>query len=290
VSGEYEPHPTVPPPANPPAGWVPRDRRAPAEPTATEPAEPAATTGPVEPAATTGLPIGDGGGVPPTALRLKVELLVMLFATAVPGLVLGLRGFTDPERIDTDIAVLDLIAAFFAALGPAAVAVYLLWRDGRLSVAGFDRRPVREVAGYGLLGGVCAVLALWSGAVVLTVLYAIVGADPAEPGSSDVTLTVGTVVAAILIAVAAGVGEEIVYRAYSITRLEELGWVRTAIWAPWAVFTVQHLYQGPEAIVLIGAVAGTFVWLYRWQRSVWPVIVAHVLYDLFVLLLVATIG
>jgi len=29
-------------------------------------------------------------------------------------------------------------------------------------------------------------------------------------------------------------------------------------------------------------VAATFVWLYRWQPSVWPVMVAHAAYDIFV--------
>ena len=107
---------------------------------------------------------------------------------------------------------------------------------------------------------------------MLTTLLAAFGVEPAERDGEGVAFSVGSVVAGVLIALVAGVGEEIVYRAYAISRLEELGWVRAAIWAPWAVFTVQHVYQGPIAILVIGAVAATFVWLYRWQRSVWPVI------------------
>jgi membrane protease YdiL (CAAX protease family) len=226
---------------------------------------------------------------PPAELRLKVELGVVFFLSAVPGLVLGLRGFTDPESVDTDIAVLDLIAAILAALGPAAVAVYLLWRDGRLSAAGFDRRPARWIAGYSALGFVCAVIALLCVALVAFTVLTAVGAAPDEE-SEDLTITIGSVLAGIAIALVAGVGEEIVYRAYAITRFEELGWARAAIWVPWAVFTIQHLYQGPLAVLFVGTVAGTFVWLYRWQRSVWPVVVAHVLYDLFVLFVLATAG
>ena len=74
------------------------------------------------------------------------------------------------------------------------------------------------------------------------------------------------------------------FRAYAITRMEEAGYGRAAVWAPWAVFTVLHLYQGPVALLVIGAVAGIFVWLYRWKRSIWPVMVAHALYDLTILL------
>jgi membrane protease YdiL (CAAX protease family) len=227
------------------------------------------------------LPRGVAGG-PATEVRLKVELLVMLFLTAVPGLVLGLRGFTDPQSVDTDVPVLDLVAALFIALGPAAVATYMLWRDGRLGAAGFGRRSLKWIAGYGALGAVCAVIALLSAAVLLSMVLAIVGVEPPQRDVDDVALSVGSVVAGILISLVAGVGEEIVYRAYAISRLEELGWMRAAVWAPWAVFTVQHVYQGPAAILIIGGVAATFVWLYRWQRSVWPVMVAHAAYDMFV--------
>ena len=268
MTGDYEPIPTVPPPTHPPEGWV--------EPPRSPAVEPAV----VEPVAGTG---------PPAELRLKVELAVVFFLSAVPGLVLGLRGFTDPESIDTDIAVLELLAAILAALGPAAVAVYLLWRDGRLSAAGFDQRPLRWIAGYGALGFVCAVIALMCVALVAVTVLTAVGAEP-DGETERLTITLGSVLAGIAIALVAGVGEEIVYRAYAITRFEELGWVRAAVWVPWAVFTVQHLYQGPIAVLAVGAVAGTFVWLFRWQRSVWPVVVAHVLYDLFVLFVLATAG
>jgi membrane protease YdiL (CAAX protease family) len=268
VTGDYEPIPTVPPPTHPPAGWV-------------EPPRPSAEAAAVQELT--------AASAPPTELRLKIELAVVFFLSAVPGLVLGLRGFTDPESVDTDIAVLDLIAAILAALGPAAVAVYLLWRDGRLSVAGFDRRPARFIAGYGAVGFVCAVIALLCVAIVAFTVLTAVGAEPDEE-SERLTITIGSVLAGIAIALVAGVGEEIVYRAYAITRFEELGWPRAAVWVPWAVFTVQHLYQGPMAVLAVGAVAGVFVWLYRWQRSVWPVVVAHVLYDLFVLFVLATAG
>ena len=38
------------------------------------------------------------------------------------------------------------------------------------------------------------------------------------------------------------------FRAYAITRLEQLGWKRAAFIVPGAVFTVLHLYQGVIAI------------------------------------------
>ena len=164
--------------------------------------------------------------------------------------------------------------------------MYLLWRDGRLEAAGFGRRPAGFIAGYGALGGVCCMLAVLGVGIVLNMIILVAGGDLDETVDEDTfELTVGTAAAGLAIALVAGVGEEIVYRAYAISRMEEAGYVRAAVWAPWAVFTLQHLYQGPLALLVIGSVAGVFVWLYRWKRSIWPVMVAHAFYDVVILLL-----
>jgi membrane protease YdiL (CAAX protease family) len=230
------------------------------------------------------------GVVGPASVRrrvLRVELAAMAFLAAVPSAVFALRGITDPIEVDLDIPVLELVASLLAALGPAVIAVYLLWRDGRLQAAGFGRRPLSFVAGYGALGALCCFIALWTVAVVVALVVTAAGGDLTVADEDTIELTTGTVVAVVALSLTAGVGEEVVYRAYAISRMEEAGFVRAALWAPWAVFTLEHLYQGPAALLFIGAVGGVFVWLYRWKRSVWPVMAAHALYDIGVLLLAA---
>jgi len=224
-------------------------------------------------------------GPPPARRRvLRVELAVMAFLAVVPSFVLALEGLTDPTTVDLEIGVVDLVAALLAALGPAAVAMYLLWRDGRLDDAGFGRRPASFVAGYGALGVVACFIALYSVVLVAAMVLLALGNDLTALGDDDaVDLTVGTALAGLALALTAGVGEEIVFRAYAITRLEEAGYGRAAIWAPWATFTALHLYQGPFALLAIGAVGAVFVWLYWWKRSVWPVMVAHAGYNVVVL-------
>jgi membrane protease YdiL (CAAX protease family) len=245
---DVEPYPTVPPPASPPPG----------------------VTGPA----------------PVRRRQLRVELAVMAFAAAVPAVVIALRGFTDPADVDLELPVIELVATLLAALGPAAIAVYLLWRDGRLEAAGFGRRPAGFVLGYGALGWVCCFIALVALGLVVQMIVLLSGGDADEVArTDDLDLTVGVVLAALAISLVAGVGEEIVYRAYAISRMEEAGFGRAAVIAPWAIFTVAHLYQGPIALVVIGIVGAVFVWLYRWKRSIWPVMVAHALYDIFVILL-----
>ena len=214
----------------------------------------------------------------------------MAFLAAAPSLVLSLEGITDPQTIDLEVGVFELVASLVAALGPAAMATYLLWRDGRLAAAGFERRGIPYVTGFGALGAVCCFIALFSVSLVAFTIYVAFGGEPEESAdavSSD--LTIGIILAGLGVAVVAGVGEEIVFRAYAISRMEEAGYGRAAIWAPWALFTVIHLYQGPLALLVIGAVGGVFVWLYRWQRSIWPVMVAHALYDITILLISAAV-
>ncbi len=239
----HEPHPTVPPPSGPPPG----------------------VTGPA----------------PVRRRQLRIELAVMFFLSAAPSLVFASRGIYDPTEVDLEVSVVELLASLVAALGPAAMAAYLLWRDGRLDDAGLGRQPASFIAGYGALGAVCALLAVLSIGLVIQVLILLGGGDLESVGDEDtLDLTVGTALAGLAIAVTAGLGEEIVYRAYAITRMEEAGYGRAAVLVvPWAIFTVEHLYQGWIAIPVIGAVAAVFVWLYRWKRSVWPLVVAHAAYD-----------
>jgi membrane protease YdiL (CAAX protease family) len=218
---------------------------------------------------------------------LRVELLAMAFLAAVPSFVISLGGITDPESIDLEVGALELVASVLAALGPAAIASYLLWRDGQLQRA-FGRRGAGFIAGYGALGAVCCFIAVIAIAVVVNTIILSFGGELEEATDAEaVDLSAGVLVAILLIALAAGVGEEIVFRAYAISRMEEAGFGRAAIWVPWGVFTVIHLYQGPIALLVIGAVGAVLVWLYRWQRSVWPVMVAHALYDIGILLLSA---
>jgi membrane protease YdiL (CAAX protease family) len=252
----YQPEPTRPAPTSPPPGWS----MAPA-------------------------PEGD-------QRRIRFEILTVLLIAAVPGFIIGLEGIGDPQEITTDIPTLELLAMVAAAAGPAVLAYHFLWRDKRLGVAGFGRRPIGFVVGYGLLGLVAVYVALFTVFAIAWSIYVALGGDPdpAEPEESGVALTAASLAVAYVISITAGITEEIIFRAYAITRLEELGWRRAAVVVPGVVFTLLHLYQGLLAIVLIGAVTVAFTWLFRWKRSIWPVMVAHALFDGVQLTLAAVTG
>jgi membrane protease YdiL (CAAX protease family) len=207
----------------------------------------------------------------------------MLLLAGIPGFIIGLDGIDDPTTISTDVGTLELIAMVASAAGPAALAYHFLWRDKRLGVAGFARRPPLFVLGHGVLGLVLVYIALFAAAMLAGSLYVAFGGDLDSLSAADeeggVALTAPSLAVAYVISLTAGVTEEVVYRAYAITRLEELGFRRAAYLVPGVVFTLLHLYQGVLAVALIGAVTVAFTWLYRWKRSIWPVMLAHALFD-----------
>ena len=213
--------------------------------------------------------------------RIGFEILAMLVLAALPSFIIGLEGIDDPQSISTDLSTLEVLYLVASAAGPALMAVYLLWRDKRLGLAGFGRRSPGFVIGYGLLGLVCVYIALIGAVIVASNIYVAFGGDLDDLGgdAAEVDFTAASLVVAYVISLTAGVTEEVVFRAYAITRLEELGWKRAAFIVPGLVFTLLHLYQGLFGAVLIGSVTVVFTWLYRWRRSIWPVMVAHALFD-----------
>lgn len=212
--------------------------------------------------------------------RIRYELIAMLVLIALPGFLVGLDGITDPSTIDIDgLSVLDLLASIAGSAGAAMMAAYLLWRDGALPAAGLNRRRPGFVLGYGLLGLVCCY-----GAILAVGLVAIAVSGVGEEATSTdrdtgVSLTAASLAAAYLISLSAGITEEIVFRAYAITRLEQLGWKKAAFIVPGVVFTLLHLYQGVIAIFAIGSITVVLTWLYKWKRSLLPVMLAHALFD-----------
>ena len=223
--------------------------------------------------------------------RIRFEILTVLLIAAVPGFITGLEGIGDPQTITTDVGTLELLAMVASAAGPAVLAYHFLWRDKRLGVAGFGKRSPSFIAGYGILGLIVVYVALYTAALIAGSIYIALGGDLDEvTGGADadgVAFTAASLAVAYVISITAGVTEEIVFRSYAITRLEELGWRRAAFVVPGVVFTSLHLYQGLMAVALIGAVTAAFTWLYRWKRSLWPVVVAHALFDAIQLTLAA---
>jgi membrane protease YdiL (CAAX protease family) len=77
--------------------------------------------------------------------------------------------------------------------------------------------------------------------------------------------------------------EELVFRAYLITRLKTLlGSTSKAIMVAAGVFALCHVYQGASAVAWtlgMGLVFGTY---FAFARRLWPLVIGHALLDIYV--------
>ncbi len=90
----------------------------------------------------------------------------------------------------------------------------------------------------------------------------------------------------LFLAVAAGVGEEIVYRGFMVTYLSGLlggtGWmVVIVLLVPAIAFGVGHIYQGWRAVGKIIAMAVLFGFFYLRTNTLWPLMLIHTAVDIF---------
>ena len=89
----------------------------------------------------------------------------------------------------------------------------------------------------------------------------------------------------LFLAVAAGVGEEIVYRGFMITYLTALfgttGWpVLVVLLLPAVAFGVGHIYQGWRAVGKIILMALLFGFFYLRTNTLWPLMLIHTAVDI----------
>ena len=89
----------------------------------------------------------------------------------------------------------------------------------------------------------------------------------------------------LFLAVAAGVGEEIVYRGFMITYLGELlgtgGWAAAGVLLiPAVAFGVGHAYQGWRAVGKIILMAVLFGFFYLKTNTLWPLMLIHAAVDI----------
>ncbi len=168
------------------------------------------------------------------------------------------------------------------------VALLLMWKSGS-PWAAFG--VVRPKFPFDLVFGLLIFGVLWVGthgvAIVVWDLLSRTGAPYSWlVGASDAVtrpeglLGVGLVVAASLFV---GFGEEIIVRGYLQTRLEQL------LASPWKavpvaslLFASYHCYQGLYGLITIFLMSLAFGAIFVALRRLWPLCIAHVMYDVVV--------
>ena len=276
-----------PPPAQQPWGWTPAEPPAGGPPPWAAPAPPR-TLPPGPPP--WGQPPGPGDQRPtrnpvptpvasPRMLRLELGLvLVLAFAPSVLGLLflaLGPQG-TAPAQTQVLPSLISIVIELFLSWSPVLVIGFLLARN-REGWAGIG---LTRFSGGDLGMGAVLWVASFIVVLVLAQLFQYFGQREVDFLPPGLPLWFRAL-QAVLIAVTAGVTEEIVVRGYAQTRLEQLRAPAAVILlVPTALWAVLHVYQGLGAALTIFGLGLMYAWYFQRTRRLWPLILAHILIDM----------
>jgi CAAX protease family protein len=292
-----------PPPAQQPWGWTPVEPPAAGGP---QPPPPPPWVGAAPPRTMPpGVPYGYGPPPPgrrpparnplprppgsPKLLRRELGLVLLLaFAPSVLGLLflaLGPQG-TAPAETQVLPSLVSLVVELFLSWSPVLVIGYLLARN-REGWSGIGLTRFRA----GDLGmGVVLWVASFILVLVLAQLFRFFGQREVDFLPEGLPLWFRAF-QAVLIAVTAGFTEEIVVRGYAQTRLEQLRSPTAVILLlPTALWGMLHVYQGLGAALTIFGLGLMYAWYFQRTRRLWPLILAHTLFDLTQLILILAGG
>jgi membrane protease YdiL (CAAX protease family) len=225
----------------------------------------------------------------PRMLRLELGLVLLLaFAPGVLGLLVMALGPDSSAEVETQLvpSIVSILFEVFLSFIPVLVIGYLLTRN-REGWAGIGLTRFRA----GDLGmGAILWVASFVLVLVLAQLFQYFGQREVDFLPEGLPLWFRAV-QAVLIAVTAGVTEEIVVRGYAQTRLEQLRAPAAVILLlPTALWGVLHVYQGPGAALTIFGLGLMYAWYFQRTRRLWPLILAHLLFDLTQLVLILAGG
>jgi membrane protease YdiL (CAAX protease family) len=231
-------------------------------------------------------PVPRPGGSP-RMLRLELGMVLLLaFSPGILGLLLIGLGPQASAEVEAELtpAVVSIIFELFLSWSPVLVIGYLLARS-RESWSGIGLTRLRP-------GDVGMGVVLWVASFILVLVLAQVfqffGTREVDFLPEGLPLWFRAV-QAVLIAVTAGVTEEIVVRGYAQTRLEQLRAPTAAILlVPTALWGVLHVYQGLGAALTIFCLGLMYAWYYHRTRRLWPLVLAHVLFDMTQLVFILT--
>jgi membrane protease YdiL (CAAX protease family) len=211
-------------------------------------------------------------------LRLELGLVLLLaFSPGILGLLLLALGPEGTAPTETQVlpSLVSILFELFLSWTPVLVVGFLLARN-REGWAGIGLTRFRP----GDLGmGAVLWVASFILVLVLAQLFQYFGQREVDFLPEGLPLWFRSL-QAVLIAVTAGVTEEIVVRGYAQTRLEQLrAPTAVIILLPTALWGVLHAYQGAGAALTIFGLGLMYAWYFQRTRRLWPLILAHILFD-----------
>ena len=220
-------------------------------------------------------------------LRLELGLVLLLaFGPSLVGLLLLALGPQGTAEVEAEFvpSLVSLVFSQFLSWAPILVIGYLLARN-REGWAGIGLTRFRAGdLGMGLVLWVASYVLV----LVLAVLFQYFGQREVDFLPESLPLWF-RVVQAVLFAVTAGFTEEVVVRGYAQTRLEQLRAPTAVILLlPTLLWGVLHVYQGLGVAMAVAGLGLLYAWYFHRTRRLWPVVLAHILFDMTQLVRILT--
>ena len=215
----------------------------------------------------------------PRMLRLELGMVLLLaFSPGILGLLIIALGPQGSAEVEAQLlpSVVSIIFELFLSWSPVLVIGFLLARnrEGWPGI-GLTRLRAGDVGMGAVLWVASFILVL-----VLAQLFQFFGQREVDFLPEGLPLWFRAI-QALLIAGTAGITEEIVVRGYAQTRLEQLRSPTAVILLlPTALWGVLHVYQGVGAALTIFGLGLMYAWYFQRTRRLWPLILAHILFDL----------
>jgi len=216
----------------------------------------------------------------PTKRDLWMEAAVVLGVGVLPYWAHAILPFVWPEHQHALPSAYDSLLRLVTAFSAVAPASYFIWKNSDAwTDYGLSRpRWTDLLSGLGVFfaGKVVWILAeatlnranAWGLLVEVRLLPIPQPFGPVEVGL------------ALAWCVANGFSEEVVMRAYLLTRLERLlGSTTWALIVTTILFAGYHAYQGGAGVVFAVVFGLVYGGIFCWSRRIWPLVIAHAIAD-----------
>jgi membrane protease YdiL (CAAX protease family) len=223
-------------------------------------------------------------------LWLQMAIVLAISQPFFSPISLLLSGSFSPEPANT-FARAWLWSVAYDVLVAACVLLVMRWSGKRWSAYGLKRRKLAVDIVTGFLALYCAKAAATVGVDLLATLITDLQGEPYRgfaplPSSWSEPPHGWTGVAALaVLSIVIGFSEELLYRGYLLSTLKDvLGSKFWSVLVSAAVFGAMHLGQDiltAWSAFLIGLVFGAF---FVWTRRLWPLVIAHAMFDFMFLL------
>jgi membrane protease YdiL (CAAX protease family) len=211
-------------------------------------------------------------------------VLLLAFAPGLLGLLLlATSGDNQSTSIDElgpaiGVSLFDM----FLSWTPVLVVAYRLRRSGE----GFAAIGLRRFDGRDAGTGIALSVGSWVLVFVLSIVFSHLGSREVDFLPKALPLWF-RVIDALTIAFTAGITEEVVVRGYAQTRLEQLRAPTALILLlPTSLWALLHLYEGVGPMVIILCLGLAYAVYFQLTRRLWPLVIAHAVFDLTQLILI----